>query len=107
MNVTVRTLEKLRGLESLYRQGFRSDVVDQTIDKLLKLEIARARQEQQDLESRLSSYEEQYQMSSEAFYRRFHAGELGDAMDFVEWDVFCEMYQAILERVEMLGVSIE
>ena len=45
-------------------------------------------------------------MSSEAFYRRFHAGELGDAMDFVEWDVFYEMYQAILERLEMLGVSV-
>jgi len=106
MDVTVHTLKKLQGLERLYRRGFQSDVVDQTIEKLLELEIERARQEQQDLASRLSFYEEQYQMSSKAFYRRFHAGELGDAIDFVEWDVFYEMHQAILERLEMLGVSV-
>ncbi len=107
MEVAVRTLKKLQGLERLYRHGFHSDVVDQTIDKLLELEIERARQERQDLASRLSSYEEKYQMSSEAFYRRFHAGELGDAMDFVEWDVCYGMHQAILERLEMLGVSVK
>jgi len=41
-------------------------------------------------------------MSSEDFYRRFRTGELGDEIDFVEWSVFCEMYQAILEQLKML-----
>ena len=40
-------------------------------------------------------YEEQFDMSSEEFYRRFRAGELGDGMDFVEWSAFYEMYQAV------------
>lgn len=42
-------------------------------------------------------------MTSEEFYRRFRVGELGDAMDFVEWSVFYEMSQAILQRLEVLG----
>ncbi len=33
-------------------------------------------------------------MTSDSFYRRFRAGMLGDGMDFVEWSIFWEMYQA-------------
>ncbi len=43
--------------------------------------------------------------TSSEFYRRFRAGELGDEMDFVEWSVFYEMYQAILQRLEALGAN--
>jgi hypothetical protein len=103
MNTAIRTLDKLQGLERLYRQGFYSEVVDRVIDKLLATEIERARAEQRDLEARLGNYERQHQLSSEEFYRRFRAGELGDEMDFVEWSVFYEMYQAILERLRVLG----
>lgn len=102
MSTIVRTLDKLQGLEQLYRQGFRSEIVDQTIDKLLDMEIRQAREEQRDLKARLTAYEEQYGISSEEFYRRFRAGELGDGMDFVEWSVFCEMHLTILERLRML-----
>ena len=103
MSTAVHTLDKLQGLERLYRQGFHSEVVDRAIDKLLATEIERARAEQRDLEARLADYERQHQLSSEEFHRRFRAGELGDEMDFVEWSVFYEMYQAILERLSVLG----
>lgn len=103
MSTAVRTLDKLQGLERLYRQGFRSEVVDRAIDKLLATEIEHAKEEQRDLEARLADYEKRYELSSEEFYGRFRAGELGDEMDFVEWSVFCEMYQAILERLKALG----
>lgn len=33
----------------------------------------------------LSSYEQQYQISSEEFYAQYQAGELQDSADFVEW----------------------
>ncbi|WP_017721864.1 hypothetical protein [Kamptonema formosum] len=46
------------------------------------------------LEKRLQTFEAQYQMSSEEFYQRFRAGELGDAMDFFEWNVFYEMWKS-------------
>jgi hypothetical protein len=44
-------------------------------------------------------------MSSQEFYRRFRAGELGDEMDFVEWSVFYEMYQVTRQRLDMLGAD--
>ena len=105
MSTAVRTLDKLESLERLYRQGFHSEVVDRVLDKLLATEIERAWMERRDLEARLADYEKRYRMSSEEFYRRFRAGELGDEMDFVEWSVFYEMCQVILERLNVLGAT--
>jgi len=103
METAIRTLDKLRSLEQLYRQGFRSEVIDRTLDKLLAAEAKQALAERRDLEARLSAYEEQFNMSSQEFYRRFRSGELGDGVDFVEWSVFYEMYQAIRQRLDVLG----
>ena len=105
MEGAIRTIDKLRSLEQLYRQGFQSKVIDLAIDKLLAAEAERALAERRDLEARLSAYEGQFNMSSEEFYRRFRAGKLGDGMDFVEWSVFYEMYQAILQRLKVLGAD--
>ncbi len=105
MEGAIRTLDKLRSLEQLYRQGFRSEVIDRAVDKLLATETEQALAERRDLEARLSAYEGQFNLSSEEFYRRFRTGELGDEIDLVEWSVFYEMYQAILERLEVLGTG--
>jgi len=48
------------------------------------------------------AYEQRYAMTSAEFYQRFCSGELGDAMDYVEWSVFWDMYQATLRRMEAL-----
>jgi hypothetical protein len=55
METAIRTLDKLRSLEQLYRQGFRSEVIDRTLDKLLAAEAKRALAERRDLEARLFS----------------------------------------------------
>lgn len=55
-----------------------------------------------DLENRLKKFESQYQMSSETFYQRFRAGELGDAMDFFEWSVFYEMWSTAQNQSELI-----
>jgi hypothetical protein len=44
-----------------------------------------------DLDGRLRIFETKYQMSSEDFYQRFQAGELGDSMEFFEWNTYYEM----------------
>ena len=106
MDAAAYTLDRLQGLEQLYRHGFRSVVIDQTINKLLAAEIEQAQAEQRDLQIRLSAYEEQYDLPSEEFYRRFRSGELGDGIDFVEWSVFYEMYQTLLERLRLLGAAV-
>lgn len=105
MSVAIHTLDKLQSLEQLYRQGFHSKVIDQVIDKLLAMEIERAQEDLRDLEARLVAYEQQYNIPSEEFYRRFRAGEMGDEADFVEWSVFYDMCQDTLQRLKLLGAS--
>lgn len=102
MTTQERTLDKLQYLEALYRRGYRSDVVDRSLDKIIALERASAQRELADLQERLRVFETRYQMPSEDFYRRFRAGELGDAMDFVEWSTFYEMWDSVRERLKVL-----
>ena len=97
-----KTLDKLRHLEDLYRRGYQSDVVDRALDKVITLERTAAQRDLADLQERLRAFEVRYQMPSDEFYRRFRAGELGDAIDFVEWSVFYEMWKSVRERLETL-----
>jgi len=54
-----------------------------------------------DLETRVKQYENQYPMSSEEFYPRFRSGELGDAMDYFEWNVYYEMLLAARKEISL------
>ncbi len=62
----------------------------------LEREIQKASVSKQveDLESRLKQFEEVYQMPSEHFHQHFQAGELGDDIDFFEWNAYYEMLTA-------------
>ena len=106
MATSEKTLHRLGYLEAFYRRGYRSDVVDRSLGKLIALERTAAEREEADLQERVRAFEAQYQMSSEDFYRRFRAGALGDAMDYVEWSVFYEMLQAVRERLEVLEAEL-
>ncbi len=54
-----------------------------------------------DLETRVKQYENQYPMSSEEFSPRFRSGELGDAMDYFEWNVYYEMLLAARKEISL------
>lgn len=41
----------------------------------------------------LMRFELQYGLNSSDFFRRFEAGEMGDAIDFMQWANKYEMYQ--------------
>ena len=100
-----KTLERLRDLESLYQHGYTSDLISQSVDKLIILERTSAERELADLTARLQSYESRYHMPSDVFYQRFRAGELGDDIDFVEWSAFFEMWQSTQKRLSVLNVE--
>ena len=101
-----KTIDRLQYLETLYHQGYRSDVIDRSLDKIIALECAAAQRELADLQERLRAFETCYQMPSEEFYRRFHAGELGDAMDVVEWSTFYKMWESVRARLERLETDL-
>lgn len=82
------------------------EVIERSLDKIIALERAAARRELADLQERLQSFETHYQMSSEDFYRRFRAGELGDAIDIVEWSIFYEMWDSVRARLATLEADV-
>jgi hypothetical protein len=102
MSEGMETLSRIRSLERLYQQGYRSRVIDATIDKLVAMESMALQRELSDLEERLHVFEAQYHMASDDFYPRFRAGEMGDSADMFEWSAFCQMRSSILKRLETL-----
>jgi hypothetical protein len=58
--------------------------------ELLLAEVQRDKTDD-EIRGKLHAYEQQYGMSSQEFYHQFMAGELGDAMDYIEWAGFYEL----------------
>jgi len=94
--------EKLRILQTLFHAGYQSDVISQTLDKLIALEQQHARWELVQLQARLQAFESQYNMSSEDFYQRYEQGQLDDSADFMEWSSFYDMCRLVHQRLDWL-----
>jgi len=53
-----------------------------------------------ELAEELRGYEQKYGMTSEEFFSRFQRGELGDAMDFIDWAGAYDLFLDRKARVE-------
>lgn len=53
-------------------------------------------------QARLTSFEEQYRMTSGQFAARFGAGELGDDADWFEWEFVLDAYRETQQQLELL-----
>lgn len=98
----VRVREKLDILETLYREGYQSDVIERAVDKLIGLERERTERECNALQARLDAFEAQYQMATEEFYSRYEDGKLDDRADFVEWSSLRDMKLAMERHLQWL-----
>ena len=74
-------LEKVEAMEKVGA----GDLADQALRKLIHLHLQKYEKQTEEMQRELKPFERQYGMSSEKCYRRFTAGELGDAADIVEW----------------------
>ena len=97
--------ERVRTLEKLYTQGETSDIVDLALEKLFTYELRQSQQQLVQLERDLSLFEQQHDLSSDAFYARFLAGEMGDAMDLMEWASLHQMAERLKQRIGLLEES--
>lgn len=97
-----QTSEPLQILDLLYRQGYRSNLIERSLNKIIELERANNLKQASDLQAKLQAYELQYQIPSEIFYQRFSEGCLGDEMDYFEWGVIYELWQSVQERLQVL-----
>jgi len=102
MTIHEQTVTRIQSIVRLYQTGYRSRIVDSTINKLVAMENARLEAEMNSLSMQLQHFENQYHLSSEAFYRRFQAGEMGDEADMFEWSAFYQMWLSTQERLEAL-----
>ncbi len=76
--------------------------LDRVMGKVLDMALSQHRLRLERYERDLREFERRYGMGSEAFYRRFEAGELGDAMDFFEWAGLYELRQDLMEKIRRL-----
>jgi len=97
--------EPLQILDSLYRQGYRSSLIDLALNKIIELERVNTLKQASELQAKLQVYEQQYQMSSDIFYQRFAEGSLGDEIDFFDWSVFYDLSQSLRERLQVLQAT--
>lgn len=95
--------EKLEVLKTVYAD---EAALDRLLAKLLETVLAEYRLRLQRYEQALREFETRYTMASDTFYRRFQAGELGDAMDFFEWAGLYDLRQDLLTKIARLETAV-
>lgn len=95
----MNTLQKLEVLKKVYAD---EETLDLAVDKLLEAVLNQHRLRLERYSRDLREFEERYHMDSAAFYSRFEARDLGDAMDFSEWAGLHKLYQNLQKKVQDL-----
>jgi len=77
------------------------------LDKLLNISREQYKKRLKLYDTDLSDFENRYQMSSDSFYEKFEAGELGDEMNFFEWSGLVELRRDLLHKLSRLESADE
>ena len=103
----ITTLEKVRRLEQYLAvdNSTVDPILDTTINKLFDRERDRVLTLQARLSHQCQEFEETYSLDSTEFYTRYEKGEMGDAVDFVEWAATIEMLTNIEKRLALLNLE--
>jgi len=96
------TAERLHALAELYQQGQVSELMDRTLEKLLRHEAEQCQAQLHQLQADLAEFEQQYHLSSTEFYQQFQAGQTGDDLDYVEWASLVQMADNLKKRLRLL-----
>ena len=99
----MNALQKLDVLKDVYEDEAALDLV---LVKLLEATLGEYRLRLRRYEQNLKEFESRYEMASKAFYERFEAGTLGDAMDFFEWAGLYELWQGLLGKIRRLEQTL-
>jgi hypothetical protein len=102
MATDLLTAKRLRALAELYQQGQESDLMDRTLEKLLRHEAEACQAQLNQLRADLAGLEQKYNLPSDEFYASFQSGQLGDDMDYVEWASLVQMGNNLERRIELL-----
>ena len=102
MKANPMTAKRLHALAELYQQGQVSELMERTLEKLLRQEAAQCQAQLRQLQADLTGFEQKYQLSSPEFYQQFRAGYTSDDMDYVEWASLIQMAENLQKRLRLL-----
>jgi predicted restriction endonuclease len=102
VNANTLTAGRLHALAELYQQGHVSDLMDRTLEKLLRHEAEQCQAQLSQLQADLAEFEQKYHLSSSEFYQQFQAGQTSDDMDYVEWASLVQMAENLAKRLRLL-----
>ena len=102
MKAHTLTAERLHALADLYQQGHVSELIERTLEKLLRQEAEECQAQLRQLQADLAEFEQKYQRSSTEFYQQFQAGQTSDEMDYVEWASLIQMANNLAKRLRLL-----
>ncbi len=91
METDILTAQRLHTLADFYQQGQISQLMERTLTKLFRHEAEECRRQLKQLQTDLSEFEEQYNLSTADFYQQFQDGQTDDRMDYVEWASLAQM----------------
>ena len=93
-------------LETLYSQVTASPTIELTIQNIIDRELQTALEQQQTLSQDLRQFEQQYHLTSVEFHQKFHAGQLGDDIDAIEWNACYEIWRSLETTIALLKNSL-
>ncbi len=79
---------------------FEKKYITSTMNKMFKVELYMVRREIMQTESSLAELEKRHNMSSDIFYVKFNAGELGDDREYIKWYAFKDTHNKLMERAK-------
>ena len=97
-----QTEQALKKLSRLARNGQVSDSLARNIQKLLGNEINQLVLDLAATEKDLAAFEQEYNLSTTEFFKRWQAGQTDDRMDYVEWASLAQMADNLHQRLDLL-----
>ncbi len=79
---------------------FEKKYITSTMNKMFKVELDMVRREIRQIESSLAELEKRHNMSSDIFYVKFNAGELGDDREYIKWYAYKDTHNKLIERAK-------
>jgi hypothetical protein len=79
---------------------FEKKYITSTMNKMFKVELDMVRREIRQIESSLAELEKRHNMSSDIFYVKFNAGELGDDREYIKWYAYKDTHNKLMERAK-------
>ncbi len=78
---------------------FEKKYITSTMNKMFKVELDMVMREMKPIEIKLAELEQHHNMSSDIFYVKFNAGELGDDKEYIRWYAYKDTHIKLMERV--------